>query len=116
MDQGILFGFWKNTKVNTKGIANFEVKQDGEEVVIQINGIADGYITGNWGEANLKSYGKTTTATLAIAWETNFSSPQFDADLSIYLNKGLIVIAAMIAFKNQSEKSNIFIREFFAKQ
>lgn len=112
----IMTGQWKNTRPETMDIAGFEIVTKGDIKHIQIKCIEDGPLLNDWGLTTLQGYAKTTTSKHAIGWWAKYDLATFTADLSVNYNKGLIIIAAMIKYKNQPESSGVFIREFFAKE
>lgn len=113
--KNILSGDWKNTRPESTGIEGFEVIQKGSEQWIHIKGLAGGTLPLDWGLTQVKNYTKSIDDKKAIAWWASYDLPEFVAELSINVNKGLIIIAAMIEYKDAT-KSSIFIREFFAKK
>ncbi len=112
----IMEGKWKNTRPETTDIARFEVVTKGDDHFIHIKCIEDGPLLNDWGAAKIQGYAKKKTSKNAIGWWAKYDLPTFTADLSLNYNKGLIIIAAMIKYKNQAESSGVFIREFFAKE
>ncbi len=108
-------GVWKNTNSQSKGIEGFEVTQKGSEQWIHIKGMPDGILPRDWGLANLKYYANNTEDKIPVAWFANYDSTEFSSVLSININRGLIIIAASVEFKDNS-KATVFFREFYAKK
>lgn len=112
----IMKGKWKNTRSETTGIAGFEILTKDHIDFLRIKGVKQGPLLDDWGLTAIKGFAKNKNSKSAIGWWANYDLPEFTANLSLNYNKGLIIIAAMLKYKNQPESSGIFIREFFAKE
>lgn len=110
-----LTGFWKNTRVETNGLTGFNIVEKEGDKFIHLKGIKDGVFPEDWGLAKLIFFMKGMDSDKVVGWWADYDLPELNAQLSININRGLIIIAAMVEFKDGKGKSNIFIREFFAK-
>ncbi|MFT5168436.1 MAG: hypothetical protein ACI8P3_003679 [Saprospiraceae bacterium] len=108
-----MLGSWKNSYLKSKGISNFILNSDSTNLSISITGTPNGLVSGNWGTTPLSPFAYKPTQEKADGFIGNFTSPEFDALLCIYNNKGLIVLEAVIQFKGDSDLNNWMVREFF---
>ena len=109
-----LLGRWANTNRETRGIAECEIKRDGDQFSIQIFGAgADGPIA--WPPArtkalaNLEEEAGQRTIALAAGFEFGFMK----SEIYIRVNKGVLVIVLYNTFQDDSGRSNYLNREFF---
>lgn len=109
-----LIGHWVNTNPDTQGIAECEIRPDGDQFVIRIAGVgADGPIA--WPTvrakplANLEEEAGQRTIALAATFEFGFMK----SEIYIRVNKGVLVIVLFNTFQDDSGRANYLNREFF---
>ena len=109
-----VIGKWKNSKIGTKGIGEFELSEYDGNFSLTVRGADGGYFPS---EISILA----CTAHSSSPSSNTFSAFQAEAkvDGSTYffagnINKGLIIIATYIQVESD-DKSNFFIREFFYK-
>jgi hypothetical protein len=109
-----LLGRWANTNRETRGVAECEIKRDGDQFSIQILGAGEnGPIA--WPPvrvkalANLEEEAGQRTIALAARFEFGFMR----SEIYIRVNKGVLVIVLYNTFQDDSGRSNYLNREFF---
>lgn len=105
-----LSGRWVNTKPDTVWISEFTfAERDGGAATMRVVGAAEPF---DWGEADASAY---VTDGGELAFHAVFDLGHVDAVLAAYPNKGLIIIAAFLRFKGETEP-NFLCREFFYRE
>ena len=109
-----LLGRWSNTNRETRGVAECEIRRDGDQFSIEIFGAGeDGPIA--WPRvrtkalANLEEEAGQRTIALAATFEFGFMK----SEIYIRVNKGVLVIVLYNTFTDNSGRSNYLNREFF---
>lgn len=109
-----LIGRWQNTNLDTRGIAECQIRRDGDFFTIKLLGVgADGPVV--WPTArtkalaNLEEEAGQRTIALAATFEFGFMK----SETYIRVNKGVLVIVLFNTFQDDSGRSNYLNREFF---
>jgi hypothetical protein len=109
-----LIGRWVNTNSDTRGIAECEIRRDGDLFTIKLRGVGvDGLI--EWpivqtkALANLEEEAGQRTIALATRFEFGFMK----SEIYIRVDKGVLVIVLFNTFQDESGRSNYLNREFF---
>ena len=113
IDPAPLLGEWVNTNTATRGIEKVIINRTGDGVFIRVFG-AWSPSSCDWGEARadvLYSTGVQSSDVMAFSamYDFGFLETRLEANLSL----GLLVIANLNTFKDGSDRSNYFSREFF---
>ena len=108
-----LSGVWLNTNKAGQGIVKVVVTQHGSRIVLRVYGAGDSGPF-DWGEVEAEhiyagNMGSHTAAGLTASYHFDFSDVQLQANW----NQGLLVLASFTSFKDASNRSNYFSREFF---
>ncbi|KAA1246570.1 hypothetical protein [Aquimarina sp. RZ0] len=109
-------GTWANSNEKARLIDSFTFFETDGELRMTIKNSETGFYKNDWGTGLVKphSYGPDTHD--IVAFQAHFSREDIDAFLAINENKGLLIIAGYITFKNDEDRSDCFVREFFRKQ
>ncbi len=99
-------GAWTNTETASEWIREFELYRVGSVLRMRPRGAG---LLRDWGELGVDSF---VFKAGESAFCARFERDAMRADLTAYTNKGLIVIAAYLAFRGEPEK-NVLCREFF---
>ncbi len=108
-----LSGVWLNTNRTSRGIVRVVVTLHGPRIAVRVFGAGDPEPC-DWGEieadfiyaGNISSH---TAAGFTVSYHFDFS----DVHLQANWNQGLLVLASFTSFKDGSDRSNYFSREFF---
>jgi hypothetical protein len=113
LDIANLAGVWINSNPDTNGIARMEFAEVDGKPSMRVDAIGpDGLI--DWGSAPLKLFAASpssrTTAGFTCTYDFGFAETQLQA----MIMKGLIVLAQVHKFKDDSGRMDYFVREYFA--
>ena len=113
LDISNLAGVWINSNPDTNGIARMEFAEVEGKPSIRVDAIGpEGLI--DWGSAPLKLFAASpasrTTAGFTCTYDFGFAETQLQA----MIMKGLIVLAQVHKFKDDSGRMDYFVREYFA--
>lgn len=113
LDTSNLKGVWINSNPDTNGIARMEFSDVDGQLSIRVHAVGpDGLI--DWGLAPVKlcaaSPGSRATAGFTCTYDFGFAETRLQA----MIMKGLIVLAQVHKFKDDSNRMNFFVREYFA--
>ena len=113
LDISGLQGVWINSNPDTNGIARMEFSEVDGKPSMRVDAIGpDGLI--DWGTAPIKLFasspGSRTTAGFTCTYDFGFAETQLQA----MIMKGLIVLAQVHKFKDDSGRMDYFVREYYA--
>ena len=108
-----LAGVWINSNPDTNGIARMEFAEVDGKPSVRVDAIGpDGLI--DWGSATVKlcaaSPASRSTAGFTCTYDFGFAETKLQA----MIMKGLIVLAQVHKFKDDSGRMDYFVREYFA--
>jgi hypothetical protein len=113
IDSSPLLGDWINTNRATRGIIRVSIRQEGGEILIRLLG-ASSPSPVDWGEAKVDAlYSNGVKSSDAMALSATYDFGFLETRLEANLSLGLLVIANLNTFKDNSGRSNYFSREFF---
>ncbi|MCI0485435.1 MAG: hypothetical protein L0229_02430 [Blastocatellia bacterium] len=112
-----LIGRWLNTSLETEGLAEIVIEQDGDHFFVSAVSIGDGSMiawprTRATALANLEEEAGQRALALAVDFDFGFMK----AETYIRVNKGVLVIVAYHDFLDGSRRSNYVNREFFYRK
>lgn len=113
LDVSGLAGVWINSNPDTNGIARMEFSDVDGKLSVRVHAIGpDGLI--DWGRAPVKLFAASpksrTTAGFTCTYDFGFAEMRLQA----MIMKGLIVLAQFHKFKDNSDRMEFFVREYFA--
>lgn len=113
LDISGLAGVWINSNADTNGIARMEFSVIEGKPSVRVDAIGpDGLI--DWGHVPLKLFasspGSRKTAGFTCTYDFGFAETQLQA----MIMKGLIVLAQVHKFKDDSGRMDYFVREYYA--
>ena len=112
-DVSALAGMWVNTNPETTGIARLLMSESGGNLSVQVYGIgADGLI--DWGTTNASLLASAPSSQVAAGFTCRYDFGFAEALLQAMILKGLIVLAQIHSFKDDSRRADYFVREYFA--
>jgi hypothetical protein len=113
MDLSSLPGIWINSNPQTNGIARLVISEAAGKLSLQVYAIGpDGLI--DWGVAEIRPYGSTPTARAGAGFSGRFDFGFAESFLQGMIMKGLLVLAEIRTFKDESNRADYFVREYFA--
>ena len=112
-DVSALAGMWVNTNPETNGIARLLMSESGGNLSVQVYGIGtDGLI--DWGTTNASLLTAAPSSQVAAGFTCRYDFGFAEAVLQAMILKGLIVLAQIHTFKDDSRRADYFVREYFA--
>jgi hypothetical protein len=113
MDISGLPGTWVNSNPDTNGIARIVISEAAGNLSLQVYAIGpDGLI--DWGPADVAVFAATPTSRVSTGFTCLYDFGFVVTRLQAMILKGLIVLAQFHSFKDQSGRTDYFVREYFA--
>ena len=113
IDHAGLIGTWVNSNPDTRGIARMVVAERDGNLSVQAYAIGpDGLI--DWGSTGLTVFGSSPSSDEAAGFACRYDFGFAETLLQGMLLKGLMVLAQLHDFKDDSNRVSFFVREYFA--
>src|SRR6185295_6924105 len=113
LDVSGLPGVWINSNLQTNGIARMVMSEANGKLSLQVFAIGrDGLI--DWGVAEVNVYGSTPSSNVGAGFSCRFDFGFAESFLQGMIMKGLLVLAELRTFKDDSKRADYFVREYFA--
>jgi hypothetical protein len=108
-----LLGIWLNTNSSSQGIVKIMIEARGPALIVRALGAGDPSPC-DWGETQAEHiYANSISSNLAAGFTAWYHSDFSATHLQANWNQGLLVLASLTSFKDGSNRSNYFSREFF---
>ena len=105
-------GAWLNSNPDTRGIARLSMTVADGSLSVQVFGIGpDGLI--DWGRADATVFTSSPTSRIGAGFTCIFDFGFAETRLQGMLMKGLLVLGQLHRFKDESQRMNYFVREYF---
>ena len=113
IDHKSLLGHWINSNPDTISIARINITEANGKLELQVFAVGpDGLI--DWGIASAEVFApnpaSSTGAGFTCTYDFGFAEARFQA----MIMKGLLVLAQFHTFKDDSNRANYFMREYYA--
>lgn len=106
-------GIWLNTDSGTRGIVKVVTAVNGSELTVRTFGAGDPDLI-DWGEVEADyTYAISLSSQVAAGFTARYHFDFAEIHLQANWNQGLLVLASFTSFKDGSERSNYFSRDFF---
>jgi hypothetical protein len=106
-------GIWLNTDSSTRGIVKVVTAVNGSELIVRAFGAGDPDLI-DWGEVGADYvYANSVSSRLAAGFIARYHFDFVEIHLQANWNQGLLVLASFTSFKDGSNRSNYFSRDFF---
>ena len=113
MDVQALPGVWINSNPNTTGIARMVMSESDGKLSLQVFAVGpDGPI--DWGSTSVKVFAGLPTSRVGAGFTCNFDFGFAETELQGMIMKGLLVLAQFHRFKDNSNRADFFVREYYA--
>ena len=113
MDYSNFLGTWMNTLRKGHTIDYFRLFEDEGALMIEVQ--KSGSVS-SWGKAPMQLFWTEKEPQKITAFEAKYDLGETEHNLSIYENKGLMVVATFHRIKDNSDRKPFFTREFFIKE
>ncbi|HKD15084.1 MAG TPA: hypothetical protein VKE71_11095 [Candidatus Angelobacter sp.] len=108
-----LAGIWRNTNSETRGIVKVEIAVRGSRLIVHAVGAGE-VDTSDWGEVEAEHiFANNISSHVAAGFTAQYHFDFSQVHLQANWNQGLLVLASFMSFKDGSNRSNYFSREFF---
>jgi len=108
-----LVGTWINSNLDTNSIARVKISDTGGRLELQVFAMGpDGLI--DWGAAPAQVFAGGPASHAAAGFTCRYHFGFAEARLQAMIMKGLLVLAQFHLFKDDSGRSDYFLREYFA--
>jgi len=105
LNRSALTGTWINTNAASRGVLKLDIAADGDALRIT---------AGSWGSTTAHAYAVDGfNSREALAFNCTFSLADRDIRLQANIKAGVLVIAFLTRFRDDSGRSNYFGREFY---
>jgi len=106
-------GVWLNTNDASRGIVKVIVEARGSQLVVRAFGAGNPEAY-DWGEVEADYiYANSISSRVAAGFSAWYRFGFSETHLQANWNQGLLVLASLTTFKDNSQRSNYFSREFF---
>jgi hypothetical protein len=106
-------GTWVNSNPETNGIARMVMTESDGKLRLQVYAIGpDGLL--DWGTADVEVFTSSPSSRVAAGFTCLFDFGFAETRLQGMLAKGLLVLALLHSFKDESRRADYFVREYFA--
>ena len=113
LDTQALPGVWINSNPNTTGIARMLMSESDGKLSLQVFAVGpEGLI--DWGSTSVKVFAGLASSKVGAGFTCNFDFGFAETELQGMIMKGLLVLAQFHRFKDNSNRADFFVREYFA--
>jgi hypothetical protein len=114
LDIQALPGVWINSSPNTTGIARMVMSESDGKLSLQVFAVGpEGLI--DWGSTGVKVFAGLPTSRVGVGFTCNFDFGFAETELQGMIMKGLLVLAQFHRFKDNSNRADFFVREYFGQ-
>src|SRR5215207_2342006 len=108
-----LAGIWINSNPDTNGIARMEFAEVAGKLSVRVDAIGPNGLI-DWGQAPVKLFAASPKSRVTAGFTCTYDFGFAETRLQAMIMKGLIVLAQVHAFKDDSGRMDYFVREYFA--
>lgn len=113
IDTSSLTGVWVNSNPDSNGIARMVMSESGGKLALQVFGIGpDGLI--DWGTSSVAIFTAGPLSPVPAGFTCTYDFGFVETKLQAMIMKGLIVLAELHTFRDDSNRADYFVREYFA--
>jgi len=113
LDLRALPGTWLNSNPDSSGIARIVISESGGNLSVQVVAIGPDRLI-EWGTAPADAFTSSPSSQVAAGFTCRYDFGFAETRLQGMIMKGLLVLAQLHAFKDQSRRADYFVREYFA--
>ena len=113
METSELIGTWINSNPHTSGIARMVMSESNGNLSLRVYAVGpEGLV--DWGTADVSVFASTPASKSGAGFTCLYDFGFAEARLQGMIMKGLLVLAQLQRFKDQSGRVDYFVREYFA--
>ena len=106
-------GTWRNSNPDSNGIARIVISETGGHLSLQVFAIGQDRLI-DWGTAPATVFTSAPASQVAAGFTCVYDFGFVETRLQGMIMKGLLVLAQLHCFKDQSRRADYFVREYFA--
>jgi len=106
-------GVWVNSNPATNGIARLVMSESGGKLTLQVLAIGPEDLI-DWGTADVTVFTSSPSSRVGAGFTCAYDFGFAETRLQGMLAKGLLVLAELNTFKDESGRADYFVREYFA--
>jgi hypothetical protein len=108
-----LAGLWLNSNPETNGIARIVISESEGKASLRVFAIGpDGLI--DWGTTDINVFTGGPSSRTAAGFTCRYDFGFVETELQAMILKGLVVLAQIHRFKDESGRADYFVREYFS--
>ena len=113
IDISSLPGVWVNSNPDSNGFARIVMSESNGKLTIHVFAIGpDGLI--DWGTSDATVFASGASSRVAAGFTCRYDFGFVETTLQAMILKGLIVLAELHSFRDDSKRADYFVREYFA--
>jgi len=113
IDCSALPGIWVNANPDTDGVARVLLTESGGKLSLRVYAVGpEGLI--DWGTADVTAFASGPSSRAAAGFTCLYDFGFAEVRLLGMIMKGLLVLAQFHLFKDDSQRADCFVREYFA--
>ena len=113
IDLAGLQGTWVNTNPDTNGIARMVMSESSGNLTLQVSAVGPNGLL-DWGTVPVNILASSPSSRAAAGFTCRYDFGFVETRLQAMILKGLIVLAELHSFKDDSNRVDYFVREYFA--
>lgn len=113
IDTSALPGTWINSNPDTNGIARVVMSESGGNLSLQTYAVGPDRLI-DWGTVAVNVFAATPSSRVAAGFTCAYDFGFVETQLQGMIMKGLLVLAQLHRFKDESGRADYFVREYFA--
>jgi hypothetical protein len=113
MDTSALSGTWVNSNPDTNGIARIVMSESGGNLSLQTYAVGPDRSI-DWGTAAVNVFASTPSSRVAAGFTCSYDFGFVETRLLGMIMKGLLVLAQLHRFQDESGRADYFVREYYA--
>ena len=113
LDVHALPGIWVNSNPDTNGIARMRILLSNGQLSLQVSAVGPSGLI-DWGEVPINIFAALPTSRVAAGFTSLYDFEFAETELQGMIMKGLLVLAQFHRFKDDSNRVDFFVREYFA--
>ena len=113
IDIRALPGTWINSNPDTNGIARIVIAESPGNLSLQVYAVGPDRLI-DWGTAAINVFASKPSSRVAAGFTCAYDFGFVETRLQGMIMKGLLVLAQLHTFKDESRRADYFVREYFA--
>ena len=113
IDTSALVGVWVNSNSASNGIARMVMSESGGSLTLQVCAIGPDSLI-DWGREDVSVFTSAPSSRVGAGFTCRYDFGFVETRLLGMILKGLLVLTELHSFKDDSERADYFVREYFA--